>query len=148
MTNEYADVNNNGINCDFILEPFGRNTAAAVLAAVFHVKKYYSENAALLLLPADYLISDEISFAKAVTQAIDSAKSGYLVTFGIKPDYPETGYGYIEANQQSQLGLGYLVQHFVEKLSLAVAEEYVSSGNYLWNAGMFCGTAKTFIAEI
>lgn len=148
MENEYADVNISNTPCDFILEPFGRNTAAAVLSAALHVKEHYGEDEILLLLPADHLINDASSYAIAVQNAIEVAKQGFLVTFGIQPDYPETGYGYIEANHNTVIGKGYLVQRFVEKPNLALAEEYVSSGKYLWNAGMFCGSAKTFIEEM
>lgn len=148
MSNEYAEINTKNISCDFILEPFGRNTAAAVLSAALFVKQHYGENEILLLLPADHLINDISSYSDAVKNALEIAKSGYLVTFGIQPDYPETGYGYIEADNSQQIGAGFLVKRFVEKPELDVAKEYLASGSYLWNAGMFCGTAKTFIDEM
>lgn len=147
MQDEYQQVNTSNIACDFILEPFGRNTAPAVIAAALFAKEHYDENEILLILPADHLISDMPAFSLAVDNAIQMANSGYLVTFGINPEYPETGYGYIEANQDISIGQGYAVQRFVEKPNLDVATKYVESGNYQWNSGMFCGQVKTFLAE-
>lgn len=147
MQDEYQQVNDNDCVCDFILEPFGRNTAPAVLAAALFAKQYYTEDEILLVLPADHLISDVLAFNQAVSEARLMALQGYLVTFGINPEYPETGYGYIEADKNQRVGLGYVVKRFVEKPSLSLATEYVESGHYQWNSGMFCGQVKTFLAE-
>ncbi len=147
MQNEYQQVNTDKVTCDFILEPFGRNTAPAVLAAAEFARIHYGDEEIILVLPADHLISDQLAFSKAVAAAIAMAQQGYLVTFGINPEYPETGYGYIEANADSPLGDGFAVKRFVEKPNLELATEYVESGNYQWNSGMFCGQVKTFIAE-
>src|SRR5450759_1012458 len=95
----------------------------------------------LLVLAADHLITDQPAFAQAVAQAMRLAAQGKLVTFGIQPETPETGYGYIEAD-------GNTVLRFVEKPSPEKAQEYVESGNYLWNSGMFCFSAVTMLREM
>ena len=147
MQDEYQQVNEQSIPCDFILEPFGRNTAPAVLSAALFAKQAYSEDEILLIFPADHLITQTAEFAKVVADAIDMAKNGYLVTFGINPEYPETGYGYIEADTSRKINSGYAVKRFVEKPDLALATQYIESGNYQWNSGMFCGQVKTFVQE-
>ncbi|MGA8863279.1 MAG: mannose-1-phosphate guanylyltransferase/mannose-6-phosphate isomerase [Gallionella sp.] len=125
----------------FILEPFGRNTAPAIAAAALHMAASHGNDAILLVLAADHLIADQPAFALAVAEATRLAAHGKVVTFGIKPETPETGYGYIEAN-------GNTVVRFVEKPSLEKAREYVESGNYLWNSGMFCFSAGTMLNEM
>ncbi len=147
MQDEYQQVNDSNVSCDFILEPFGRNTAPAVIAASLFSAEHYGEDEIMLVLPADHLISDQSAFIKAVADAVAMAEEGYLVTFGINPEYPETGYGYIEADKDSAVQNGYVVKRFVEKPNFELASEYVSSGNYQWNSGMFCGKVKTFLAE-
>lgn len=133
---QYQDLANS-----FILEPFGRNTAPAIAAAALQVAASHGEDALLLVLAADHLITDQPAFAQAVAQAMRLAAQGKLVTFGIQPETPETGYGYIEAD-------GNTVLRFVEKPSLENAQEYVASGNYLWNSGMFCFSAGTMLREM
>jgi len=135
---EFREVNKTQLSTSFILEPFGRNTAAAIAAAALHAVKAHGDDAVLLVLAADHLIADQEAFARAVTQAIALAQQGKLVTFGIQPDAPETGYGYIEAE-------GNQVLRFVEKPSLEKACEYVDSGRFLWNSGMFCFQAGTML---
>lgn len=125
----------------YILEPFGRNTAPAIAAAALHVAAVQGEEACLLVLAADHLITDQEAFARAVAAAMQLAESGKLVTFGIQPDLPETGYGYIEAE-------GSVVKRFVEKPSLEKAQEYLASGRYLWNSGMFCFRAGDMLREM
>lgn len=141
IEDEFSSVNKAKLATSFILEPFGRNTAAAVAAAALQVGKAYGEDAVLLVLPADHLIADQPAFAKAVAQATELAQQGKLVTFGIQPDAPETSYGYIEAD-------GNKVQRFVEKPSLEKAKEYLQTGRYLWNSGMFCFTVATVLQEM
>ncbi|MEN9865837.1 MAG: hypothetical protein RL748_1427, partial [Pseudomonadota bacterium] len=138
---EYRAVNPESVPTSFILEPFGRNTAPAMALAALAVAEMYGENAQLLVLPADHLISNSDAFGLAVARASQLAQDGFLVTFGITPSNPETGFGYIEAD-------GERVKRFVEKPSLEKATEYLASGNYLWNAGMFCFQAGTFLAEM
>ena len=138
---EYREVNAAALPTSYILEPFGRNTAAAVACAGLRVAEAHGDKAILLVLPADHLILDQPAFAAAVANACKLAAQGRLVTFGIKPEAPETGYGYIEARDTD-------VIRFVEKPSLELAREYVSSGRYLWNSGMFCFAAGTVVAEM
>ena len=138
---EVAGTRYTNLPNSFILEPFGRNTAPAIAAAALHMAASHGDDAVLLVLAADHLITDQPAFALAVTEAIRLAAQGKLVTFGIKPVSPETGYGYIEAD-------GNKVVRFVEKPGLETAREYVESGNYLWNSGMFCFSAGTMLAEM
>lgn len=138
---EVAGTQHKGISNSFILEPFGRNTAPAIAAAALQVAANHGEDAILLVLAADHLIADQPAFAQAVAQAMQLAAQGKLVTFGIRPESPETGYGYIEAN-------GNAVLRFVEKPSIEKAQEYVASGRYLWNSGMFCFSAGTMLREM
>lgn len=125
----------------YILEPFGRNTAPAIAAAALQLAASHGEDALLLVLAADHLIADQPAFVQAVAQAMQLAAQGKLVTFGITPETPETGYGYIEAD-------GNAVLRFVEKPSLEKAQAYLASGRYLWNSGMFCFSAGTMLREM
>ena len=127
----------------YLLEPFGRNTAPAIAAAALHVANRHGPDATLLILPADHLISDQAGFAAAVAQARQLATEGWLVTFGIQPTAPETGFGYIEAG--AALNGGYQVARFVEKPTRDKAAEYLAAGNFTWNSGMFCFTAGALI---
>jgi len=137
---EYREVDSTH-PATFILEPFGRGTAAAVACAALRVQQSHGADAQLLILPADHLIADTPRFAQAVAQASTLAAKGHLVTFGIKPTHPETGYGYIEAD-------GNRVVRFVEKPAFEKAREYLQSGRFFWNSGMFCFSAGTVIDEM
>ncbi len=130
----------------FLLEPIGRNTAPAVAMAALHVSEKYGRDARLLVLAADHLIQDQQAFAKAVADAASLAAEDYLVTFGIVPDAPETGFGYIEAGGEA--GAGKVVKRFVEKPSQDKAREYLAAGNFLWNSGMFCFKAGAVLDEL
>lgn len=138
---EFQEVNTGKVPTAFILEPFGRNTAAAIAAAALHVSNAHGSEALMLVLAADHLITDQDAFAAVVGKATQLAASGRLVTFGIAPSAPETGYGYIEAE-------GNTVLRFVEKPDLAKAQAYLESGRYLWNSGMFCFSAGTILREM
>ncbi|MDY7576522.1 mannose-1-phosphate guanylyltransferase/mannose-6-phosphate isomerase [Actimicrobium sp. CCI2.3] len=138
---EFGEVNAAKLATSFILEPFGRNTAAAIAAAALQVEKKYGASAIMLVLAADHLIADQPAFEQAVVAAAKLAAAGKLVTFGIEPESPETGYGYIEAD-------GNTVVRFVEKPSLDKAQEYLASGRFLWNSGIFCFAAGTMLAEM
>jgi len=127
-----------------ILEPIGKNTAPAVAMAALTAK---SEDDVLLILPADHVISDKPAFHKAVEQANQLAKQGFLVTFGIVPTEPETGYGYIKRDN-TPLGNAFKVAAFVEKPNLETAKQYLDSGEYFWNSGMFAFTAGNFLKEL
>lgn len=134
----YADTGIPAIDNTFLLEPFGRDTAAAVALAALHAAEASGPDALLLILPADHFIGDEAAFANAVARARELASAGRIVTFGITPKRPETGFGYIEISGED-------VQRFVEKPDAATAEEYVKSGRFLWNSGMFCFAAGTMV---
>jgi mannose-1-phosphate guanylyltransferase / mannose-6-phosphate isomerase len=127
-----------------ILEPVGKNTAPAVAMAALSAK---SEDEVLLVLPADHVITDIKSFHLAIAQAEHLAKQGKLVTFGIVPTHAETGYGYIMKDSKQQ-DSAYKVAAFVEKPDLATAQNYLKSGNYLWNSGMFAFTVGSFLTEL
>ncbi|WP_207387759.1 mannose-1-phosphate guanylyltransferase/mannose-6-phosphate isomerase [Chlorobium sp. N1] len=135
-----------GCKARYILEPFGRNTAPAIALAAFHVAAEYGEEACMLVLAADHLIADEEAFAASVHLAAALAEEGLLVTFGIVPEGPETGYGYIEAGDR--VGAGRRVRRFVEKPDAGTAAAYVASGEYFWNSGMFCFRAGRLLQEL
>jgi mannose-1-phosphate guanylyltransferase/mannose-6-phosphate isomerase len=130
------------VELDYLLEPMGRNTAPAIAMAAIRVAAT-DPDAVMLVMPADHLIDDYDAFAAAVHQAADLAADGKLVTFGIRPDRPETGYGYIQTGNHPNE-----VRSFVEKPDLATAEQYLEEGDYLWNSGMFCFQASTFLSEL
>lgn len=133
-------------SCELVLEPFGRNTAAAVLLCALRIRELRGGQAQLLILPADHLIQDEQAFAKAVNQAQTLAREGYLVTFGLHPEYPETGFGYIRTGEKLN-SAGYQVAEFLEKPNLKLAQELIASGSCLWNSGMFCMSVDTLLSE-
>ncbi|MBU3625053.1 mannose-1-phosphate guanylyltransferase/mannose-6-phosphate isomerase [Polynucleobacter sp. JS-Safj-400b-B2] len=130
----------------FLLEPFGRNTAPAIALAAHRLLKKYGDDVIMLVLPSDHLIGDEAAFSVCVKKACHLAKDGYLVTFGITPTAPEIGFGYIEQGQA--ITDGFLVKRFVEKPDAQTAQQYLDAGDYLWNSGMFCFKAKTFLEEL
>ncbi len=138
---EFREINDAKIATSFILEPFGRNTAAAIAAAALKVAEAHGEDAILLVLAADHLIADLSSFQQAVLKAAELAVTGKLVTFGIQPYAPETGYGYIEVD-------GNNVLRFIEKPSLETAQEYLASGRFLWYSGMFCFAAGIMLQQM
>lgn len=144
---EYRTVNKGELAQAFILEPFGRNTAAAVAMAALQIKELNGADAHMLVLAADHLIQDERAFATAVENAVRLSEKGWLVTFGIQPQYPETGFGYIEAGGSAGEAGGLKVSRFVEKPDLKTAETYVAAGNYFWNSGMFCFKVGTVLEE-
>lgn len=138
---EFQQVNERKLPIRYLLEPFGRNTAAAIAAAALHVQEQHGDQTTLLVLPADHLIEQPAAFSQAVTRAVELAGQGKLVAFGITPTGPETGYGYIEADHDT-------VIRFVEKPDLASAQHYLESGRFLWNSGMFCFQASTLLANL
>ena len=133
----------------YLLEPFGRNTAPAVALAALYAQAQHGEDAVLLILAADHLIRDQEAFAAAVARAVGTAQSGSLVTFGITPTRAETGFGYIECGDPLDGAPGAVpvvrARRFVEKPAAALALEYVAAGNYVWNSGMFCFTARAIL---
>ena len=125
-----------------LLEPVGRNTAPAICAAAEYCRRNGAEDVILLVLPADHLVRNQERFLEVVREAAGLAGRGSIVTFGIMPQYPETGYGYIER------GAGVEVVSFKEKPDRELAEQYLASGNYFWNSGMFAFSVKSFLAEM
>ncbi|BCA96052.1 mannose-1-phosphate guanylyltransferase/mannose-6-phosphate isomerase [Legionella antarctica] len=136
----YSELNKTNKELSFILEPYPCNTCSAILTAAFFIAKKYNMNALLLVLPADHLVENQSSFEEAVKIATDLATQDRLVTFGIKPDKPQTAYGYIEVSGSEVLG-------FIEKPSYDKAVEYLKSDNYLWNSGMFCFKTGIILEE-
>ncbi|MFJ1268584.1 mannose-1-phosphate guanylyltransferase/mannose-6-phosphate isomerase [Legionella lytica] len=136
----YQELNNDGIELSFILEPYACNTCPAIISAALFIAHKYNEDTLMLILPADHLVKDQEAFNEAVQNAADLANQGNIITFGIKPSEPHTGYGYIEAK-------GCEVLRFIEKPSYEKAVEYLSMGNFLWNSGMFCCKAGILLEE-
>ncbi|HUR89847.1 MAG TPA: mannose-1-phosphate guanylyltransferase/mannose-6-phosphate isomerase [Ramlibacter sp.] len=133
-------------NTHYLLEPNGRNTGPAIALAALYCEQHYGPDALMLVLPADHLIPDTRAFVACALEAAHLAQQGQLVVFGVHPTSPETGFGYVEVPQvgrQSQR-----VLRFVEKPDLATAQEYVGSGRYYWNSGMFCFAAGTIAKAI
>ncbi len=132
-----------------LLEPVGRNTAPAIVLAALHALKTDPE-AMLLVLPADHVIINVKAFHNAIEVAEKTAKQGKLVTFGIVPNKPETGYGYIKYNkhQPDSEQMSYKVEQFVEKPDQVTAESYLKDGLYLWNSGMFMFQAKCYLDSV
>ncbi len=128
-----------------LIEPEGRNTAPAVLAAALHVAAQ-DPDGLMLVAPSDHVIPDAAAFQAAVAAGVEVAKAGQLVTFGITPDRPETGYGYLELTQTPKGLAPVALSRFVEKPDAARAVEMVAAGSYLWNAGIFLFSAKALIA--
>lgn len=138
-----------GVACaDIILEPMGRNTAPAAAVAALQVQAR-DPDGLLLLMPSDHVVADQAAFLRAVATAAQAARKGALVTFGITPSSPETGYGYVKAGAALDGVAGaFAVDRFVEKPDRATAEGYLASGDYYWNSGMFLFAASVFLAEM
>ncbi len=132
----------------FVLEPCARNTAPAIAVGALCAQARYGEDAILLILPADHLVHDTTAFAAAVNQAQRLASEGYLVTFGITPTRPDTGFGYIERGNPLGGGNGWEVARFTEKPDETTARGMVASGKFLWNSGIFCFRASLFLEEL
>ncbi|MGM3162372.1 mannose-1-phosphate guanylyltransferase/mannose-6-phosphate isomerase [Dickeya undicola] len=137
----FSEVYKGSTPISYILEPVGRNTAAAIASAALLARKKHGDDAVLMILAADHLIKEKNAFVNAVSQAASLAKESKLVTFGIQPEKPETGYGYIKYRNNQ-------VERFVEKPSYSRALEYIESGEYLWNSGMFCFSCGVILKEM
>ncbi|MGQ0811813.1 MAG: mannose-1-phosphate guanylyltransferase/mannose-6-phosphate isomerase [Nitrospiraceae bacterium] len=137
---------------NFIIEPEGRNTAPAIaLAALELVRR--DPDAIMVVLPADHVIKGQKRFQAAVSLGVELAAAGHLITFGIKPTRPETGFGYIQPKHKVRLGgkgrlVGHPVARFVEKPNAVKASQYLKAGNYYWNSGMFLWRAETILREL
>ncbi|MDX9787761.1 MAG: mannose-1-phosphate guanylyltransferase/mannose-6-phosphate isomerase [Desulfobacterales bacterium] len=128
-----------------IREPCGRNTGPAVLLGVMHVLKQ-APDAVICVFPADHVIRDSQAFQEKLSAAVRLAQSGHVVTFGIRADFPETGYGYIEGEGPVEEG-ALSIKRFVEKPDLETARRYIDAGNYFWNSGMFAFRASVIAGE-
>ncbi|MCK5859676.1 MAG: mannose-1-phosphate guanylyltransferase/mannose-6-phosphate isomerase [Abyssibacter sp.] len=129
-----------------VLEPIGRNTAPAAAVAATLVAERYGRDAVLILMAADHVITDTAGFARTAETAAALAAEGHLVTFGVTPTRPETGYGYIQTGDP--VGDGFTVKTFREKPDTETAEQYIASGDFLWNSGMFVFQAGTLLDEM
>ncbi len=130
-----------------LLEPLPRNTAPAIALAALKALAE-DEEAILLVLPADHLLSDAKVFRQAIENAIPLARADWLVTFGIQPSAPETGFGYIKRGEALDTDKGFRVDRFVEKPDLATAQAYLEDGGYAWNSGMFLFRARRYVEEL
>jgi mannose-1-phosphate guanylyltransferase len=141
VEDEYRELDGAAPARAYLLEAAGRNTAPAIAAASLQVARVHGDDAILLALPADHVISNHPAFADAVAKAAGLARDGRIVTFGIRPASAETGYGYIEFD-------GARVLRFLEKPALDKAREFAASGRHLWNAGIFCFSAAAMKREM
>lgn len=133
---------------NILCEPVGRNTAPCIGLGAVHIANKY-EDATMFVLPSDHLIKYNSMFLNTLKDACEIAeKDDNLVTIGITPDYPETGYGYIKFNSEICEGRAFQVDRFVEKPTLDVAKEYLSSEEYLWNSGMFVWKISTILNKL
>lgn len=132
-----------------IQEPMGKNTAAAIGLAAIHIKKIHGDGV-MLTMPSDHLIRNIDSFQEAMKTAVKGAEKGFMITFGIKPNKPETGYGYIEVKGgYGDFGPPFMkLERFVEKPDLEAAKTYVEKGNYFWNSGIFLWKISKILEEI
>ena len=130
----------------FIGEPMGRNTAPALVAAASWVRERFGDAMPLIVLPADHLVGNPQAFWDAAAKALAATADGFAL-LGIAPDHPATGYGYMECGAALDNGC-FAVKRFVEKPDAATAAQFLSAGNFLWNAGVFCFTPKTLFAEM
>ncbi len=128
-----------------ISEPTSKNTAPAICSALNFLEQNSTEDEIILILPCDHLIKDINGFVTSIKSGIDLANDGYLVTFGVTPSYPETGYGYIQAGERVKNGFN--VSRFVEKPEETIASQFVKNHDYFWNSGIFLAKISTFKKE-
>ena len=130
-------------NTQYLLEPKGRNTGPAIALAALHCAKVHGADAIMMVLPADHLIPDTEAFVACALEAAAIAQQGRLVVFGVHPTGPDTGFGYLEVEHVARESQPVL--RFVEKPDLATAQQYLATGRYYWNSGMFCFSAQTIL---
>lgn len=144
INQQLPDLSDENILC----EPVGKNTAPCVGLGAIHIAKKYRD-AVMIVLPSDHLIKHTTLFLKTLKDACEVAEQGEnLVTLGISPDSPETGYGYIKFQPEQSLGSAFMVEKFVEKPDLETAKAYLASEQYLWNSGMFIWKASTILNNL
>lgn len=129
---------------NIIVEPFGMNTAPCIALSAAYLARKYKKNESMIVLPADHLIALKDDFMASLKIGEESAKQNNLVTFGIKPNYPATGYGYIEAGKKID-DLRFFVKQFKEKPDLETAQQFLAVGNFFWNSGMFMWKIETIL---
>ena len=135
--------------CTILLEPTGRNTAPALtLAALAALEDEADTDPILLVMPSDHVIADTATFHNAVHKGMQLAIGGAIVTFGIKPDAPETGYGYIQSGQIFENEGAYTIDRFIEKPDRMTAQNYLDAGSYFWNCGLFILRASVWLSSI
>jgi len=132
----------------FILEPAGRNTAPALTMAALFVKENFPENTIMVMMPSDQTIQDEGAWLKSMRASIEQANLGGIVTLGVTPNHPETGYGYIQKQGKENSNQAFEVVKFTEKPNQETAQKYINSGDYLWNSGIFILQANTWIDAV
>jgi len=145
VAEQFLQIQNNDDRPDIILEPEGKNTAPAIALAA-HAAVARDKDAIMVVLPADHLIINLESFKQALKRAVDLAAQDRLVTFGVVPAGPETGYGYIKASSKGAESAN--IEAFVEKPDLKTAQSYIDSGDYLWNSGMFVFKASVYLQTL
>lgn len=131
---------------NILAEPTGRNTAPCIGWAALHVKKRCADGV-MAVMPSDHLVANKEAFIASFKKAVEAAQKGSMVTFGIMPSAPETGFGYIETGKETAIGVKEVVR-FVEKPNFETAKEYVAAGNFVWNSGMFFFTSQKILEEI
>jgi mannose-1-phosphate guanylyltransferase len=144
INNEYSKVNysmDKFVKNSFISEPMPKNTASAIAISAIQIEKLHGTDEIMLILPSDHVIQDKKGFESSVYEAVKFANNNRLVVFGVKPNHPETGYGYIKHSNN-------IVEEFVEKPDSKTAESFIQSGQYLWNSGMFCFKVGVFLKEM
>jgi mannose-1-phosphate guanylyltransferase/mannose-6-phosphate isomerase len=132
-------------NAIVLAEPMAKNTAPAIAVTLEYLKQIKNQDDIVIIVPSDHLVKDFSAFQKTVETGMVAAQNGKIVTFGIQPSYPETGYGYIKTNSQND-GI-YNVERFVEKPDLKSAQKYLLEGNYFWNGGIFMAKISTLLQE-
>lgn len=133
---------------DVLYEPVSRNTAAAIAMAAFAVQKRFGGGAIMLVMPSDHMVDPQAVFNEAVLAAVPLCDQGYLVTFGVVPTQPNTGFGYIQQGNALPHSVGTEVRRFVEKPDLSTAQQYLAEGGYLWNSGIFAWRAVDILAAL
>lgn len=148
MSREASELGDEAPACSFLLEPMRRDSAAAIAAGIAFIAERFGPDAVAVVLPCDHRIPDHAAFAQAVHKAAETARTGFLATFGITPTHPATGYGYIRRGAETAGEAGaFKAAAFVEKPDAARAAAYCASGDHFWNSGMFVFTAGSFLAE-
>ena len=128
-----------------LAEPVAKNTAPAIVLAAKYIMQNSNSDPVIIVVPSDHLIQDNKGFLSTVKKGEKLAEKGYIVTFGIQPNYPETGYGYI--NTSDKIDEGFLVKEFVEKPDFETAKKYLNAKTYFWNSGIFMFKASTLFEE-